>query len=255
MVERKVVTVPLGYPTTAIFVDESRARASGGRFFAVAALKVRDQGALARGMRHIRDQGSGFTGEFKFRAVTAGTLPRYYAAIDLLEASDAQVHACVVDAEQFNPFGRSKAFWQVHADIVSQLLVGAINKRELVTVLIDHISTPKHVAYDDRLKARVNKRLGSTSVIGAHCVDSKCTDLLQIADLIAGAIAYDRGLQVEKYKTTESDKKKLVVRLKGALGGVDLADGRTSRTNIETFRSSARVRQSNVHQIGRQRAG
>jgi hypothetical protein len=107
--ERKIIDVPLGYPTSTIFLDESRGRASGGRFFAIAALKVRKPGEMARALRHIRDQGGGFKGEFKFKSVTAGTLPRYYAAADLLESTYVQVHTCVVDTDQYDPFAKSVA--------------------------------------------------------------------------------------------------------------------------------------------------
>jgi hypothetical protein len=198
-VERKTVTVPVGYPTSSIFIDESRARASGGRFFVVAALKVRKPEAMARAMHSIREQRNGFAGEFKFKDVTEGELPRYYAAIDLLESTDVQVHACVVDSELYNPFGK-KPFWRVHADLVGQLLVGCTVKRELVHVLVDNISPPKDVAYGDTVKAEVNRRLGSTTVVGCLSLDSKCNDLLQIADLIAGSISYDRGLRVATYR-------------------------------------------------------
>src|SRR5437016_4244673 len=98
-----------------IYVDESRARAEGGRYFAVAALKVRGHGELSRGLLDIRDRRR-FTGEFKFKAITTGSLPRYLEAIDLLEASDAVVHACVVDCESHDPFKGKRAFWEVHAE-------------------------------------------------------------------------------------------------------------------------------------------
>jgi hypothetical protein len=181
---QNIVEVPNGYPTSTIFIDESRGRASGGRFFAVAAVKVRKPGALARSLQSIREPGE-FKGEFKFKSVTTGTLPRYYAALQLLDSPDAQVHACVVDAEQHGPFGK-RPFWRVHADIVCQLLVGSINKRELVAVLIDRISTPAGVAYEDIVKEQVNRRLGATSVVACICLDSRTNDLMQLADLVAG---------------------------------------------------------------------
>lgn len=241
--ERKAVVVPVGYPTSSIFIDESRARASGGRFFVVAALKVRKPEAMARAMRTIREEHGEFKGEFKFKSVTDGTLPRYYEAIDLLESSDAQVHACVVDTEVYDPF-KKKPFWRVHADLVGQLLVGCTVKRELVHVLVDGISAPAGVAYGDTVKAEVNRRLGMTTVVGCLSLDSRCHDLLQVADLIAGSIAYDRGLRVATYHPKKTEKKKVVTRLKAALGGVDLLDGRTERVNIQTFRAPTRRRRN-----------
>lgn len=233
---RSAIEVPLGYPASTIFIDESQARSPNGRFFAVAAVKVRKPGHMARQLHAIRDRRGFPKGEFKFKAVTDGSLLVYYDAVDLLNAADAQVHACVVDKEVYNPFGRGRPFWRVHADIVSQLLVGCINKQELVSVLIDRISVPESFAYDEYVRARVNERLGATAVISCVSLDSRSTDMLQLADLAAGSIAYDRGLQVATYHPRQQDKKRVANRLKAALGCADFADGRNGRVNIATYR-------------------
>lgn len=94
----------------------------------------------------------------------------------------------------FDPFAK-RLFWQAHADVVCQLLVASVNKGELVTVLTDRISVPSNVAYDDLMKGRVNRRFGATAVVGCLCLDSRTNDLMQLADLVAGSVAYDRGLQ------------------------------------------------------------
>jgi hypothetical protein len=248
-VERKIIQVPTGYPASTFFVDESRARAAGGRFFCIAAVKLRAPGGFARSLREIRDR-RGFRGEFKFRTATTGTLSAYYDAIDLLESSTATIHGCVVDTDIYDPFQRSRSFWQVHGDITAQLLVGSINRRELVTVMVDHVSCPTDHSYEDVLRRRVNTRLSAMAVVSAHCLDSKCTDLLQLADLVAGAIAYERGIRAENYKPKTSEKTKIVGRLKAALGGVDLTDGRSSKVNIATYRSPSKSAGQRLRVVG-----
>jgi hypothetical protein len=253
-VDQKPVHVPLNYPTSTLFIDESRARASGGRFFAIAAVKTRKPGELARALHDIRDTHS-FAGEFKFKTVTRGSLPAYLAALDLLDSTDTQVHACVVDSEIWDPF-RHRTFWKVHADIVTRLLVGSINRRELITATVDRISTPRDVAYDDVVKRDANRRLGATGVVGVTSIDSRCNDVLQLADLVAGSIAYDRGLLCETYRTPRDEKKKVAVRLKAALGGVDLNDGRNGRVNIVTYpRPARRQKAAGLRLVTDQRAG
>jgi tetratricopeptide (TPR) repeat protein len=63
--------VPRGYPTALIYMDESTAKASGGRFFVVGAVKVRKSGQLMRAIRDVRDR-HGFYDEFKFSRISRG---------------------------------------------------------------------------------------------------------------------------------------------------------------------------------------
>jgi hypothetical protein len=54
--------------------------------------------------------------------------------------------------------------WRFYADVTARLLRGCINKRELVTVLIDIMSTPRDVAFEDVVRGTVNNQLGNTAV-------------------------------------------------------------------------------------------
>jgi hypothetical protein len=117
-----MISVPLRYPTAAIFVDESGSKSTaGGQFFVVAAVKTRHPGRLARAIREVRDR-TGYNSELKFSSITRGSLTVYYELITGLEASDATLAACVVQGGVFNPFQQSQEVWKVHAEVTSQLL-------------------------------------------------------------------------------------------------------------------------------------
>lgn len=102
-----VLSVPLRYPTAAIFVDESGSKSTAGRFFVVGAVKVRQVGLLARAIREVRDR-TGYSGELKFSAITRGSLTVYSELIAALEASDANLAACVVQGSVYNRFGSAR---------------------------------------------------------------------------------------------------------------------------------------------------
>jgi hypothetical protein len=214
-------------------MDESGARASGSDFFVLSAVKVRRNGPFMRGVQDIRDQHN-FTGEFKFGQITRDTLDVYYALVDAIESADIHFGACVVDGSIYNPFGTQHK-WKVHAVLASQLLLGCINKRELVSVMMDGMSTPKGVAMDDLIQRRVNSRLKQISVVTAASLDSRTCDGLQVADLIAGAVAHDRRNGGSSPYKPLTPKAKVANRLKAAFGGVEFTDGRTLRTNIQTY--------------------
>jgi hypothetical protein len=145
-----------------------------------------------RAVRDIRDR-HGFRDEFKFSKISRGKFPIFCELIDVLEQSDAHIAACVVDRSQgTDPFAGDSADWLVHARITAKLLVGILNRRELASVLLDEISTPKGCAFDDTVREMVNRRMRATSMVTAACVDSACNDGVQLADLVAGSVAHQR---------------------------------------------------------------
>ena len=253
----EVVEIPLGYPTSVLYIDESGSKASASGFFVVAAVKVRAHGRLMRAVQDVRDRRGFSKGEFKFSQITHGALPAYYDLVDTVENSDVHVAACVVDAKIYDPFAGTRPAWRVHAEVVSQLLCGCINRRELVGVLLDGISTPRGTSLEDLVKATVNKRLKGMSVSTAACLDSKSSDGLQIADLVAGAIAFERRQLASMTGKTETPKGKVAGRLKAALGASTFEDVRSNRVNIATFRDTRSTATTTVppRPVGSPKAG
>lgn len=228
------VQVPLKYPTAMIFVDESAVKVSAGRFFVVGAVKVRKAGQLLRAIRDIRDR-YGYVDEFKFSKITRARFPIFCELVDQLEQSDAHIAACIVNRSKgTDPFANSDPQWVAHARITAKLLVGIINKRELAAALLDQVSTPRGCAFDDTVRDMVNTRMRATSLVAATCVDSACNDGVQLADLVAGAVAHQCG-QSASTASPSSHKGKIAARLAAAYGVPNLCDIRTDRVNVATL--------------------
>lgn len=242
-----VVSVPPRYPTSLIFLDESGSKSTANTFFVVGALKLRAPGLFARELQDLRDRHS-FNGEFKFSEITRGTLSVYFDLIDRLHDSDAHLAACVVDTKTNNPFA-GKAAWEGHADVTTQLLVGCINRRELVGVLMDGISTPRGCSLADTVRDNVNRRLKATSVISAACLNSETNDVLQVADLVAGAIAFERRRAQGRSGKPNSNKGKVAARLGVAFDALGFANGRATRVNIASYRGG----RPKLHVVGKTR--
>jgi len=245
---RPAVQVPLDYPSSTIFMDESGSRANSSRFFVMSAVKVREVGQLLRAVRTVRDRNR-FASEFKFSEITQGSICAYYDLIDQVADSDAHLAACVVNRDVFDPFhGPGTDPWRVHADVAAQLLIGCINRRELVGLLMDGLSTPTAVSLEDVVRQQVNRRLGATSIVSAVCCDSKTNDGIQIADVVAGAISFDRRRQLghdgRRDSKPSSPKAKVARRLMEAFSLDDFSDDRQGRINIATLRSRHRSRPS-----------
>ncbi len=204
------------------------------------AVKTRSPGLLARSIHAVRDK-TGFSSEFKFSEITSGSLAAYYAAIDALAESEAHIVASVVNKDLYDPFPKAQAY-DAHAGVASQLLAGAINRRELVTVVLDIISTPEGISLDELVKNQVNRRFRNTSVVSAICADSRSMDVLQMADLVAGAIASERrkdaGENRKPGSNPNSPKSKVAARLLANFQLSGSMDQRNDRVNIATLRSS-----------------
>lgn len=226
------IDIPLGYPCSTFFVDESGSRASAGRFFVTAAIKTRRPGQLVREIAHIRDRHQNFD-ELKFTKVSEGRLPIFFDLVELLGESDARISAAVIDGDRSEAVYRSnEPTWKNHARVAAQLLCGSMNRRELTAAVIDEVSTPREIAYDDVVRGMVNRRLGSIALVSAVCADSRCTDALQLADLIAGAIAHAR----RQPHATRSHKSRVARRVCDVFGLDDLSrDQRTDRVNSVTL--------------------
>lgn len=189
-----------------------------------------------RVIRDVRDRTGFGNSEFKFSEINRGSFSAYCELIDRLAESEAHLAACVVDAQQYNPFSPGEAAWQVHARVAAQLLAGCINRRELVTVLMDGISTPVGCSLEDDVRRRVNRKFGGTSIVGAVCLDSRSNDGLQVADLVASAIAFERRLAKGAGGKSSSPKARVAGRLRAAMSLDHFGDQRTPRVNILTLR-------------------
>ncbi|QFP97002.1 hypothetical protein SEA_SUERTE_30 [Gordonia phage Suerte] len=241
------VAVPASYPCSTFFVDESAAKASGGSYFVVGAIKTRQPGKLLRSLRQVRDE-TEYDSEFKFSCITRGKLTTYFKLIDALHASDAHLVATVVDRGLSDPFHKNEAEWTTHARLTAKLLVGCLNARELGTALLDSRSTPVGVSFGDTVRSMANHRLGSLGLVSVMCADSRANDGLQLADLVAGAVNHQRrGSPNAKL----SHKGRVAARLAEAFAVPSFReDYRDGRVNVMTLGATEKSsRPGNMHVV------
>ena len=63
---------------------------------------------------------------------------------------------------------------------------------ELLTICSDTISTPMEISYGNSLQRKINNDFECLRIATAVSLDSRTNDILQLADLIAGAVRYSR---------------------------------------------------------------
>ena len=114
--------------------------------------------------------------------------------------------------------------WLAYEQITLKLLDAALSQQEIVILLADYVTTPKDIRFEVEVKKKFNQYKERLALAGVCRFDSKSNDLLQLVDLLIGAVTYD--IKFSK-KLVDGSKYKLdiVNYLKGNLGTDSLTKG------------------------------
>jgi len=108
--------------------------------------------------------------------------------------------------------------WQAYEDITIKLMEALLPDNEILILIADNITTPRNIKFEVNVKRRINENRKRLSVAGVCRFDSKSNDLLQLTDLLIGAINYDLKLNLGIVKTGDKYKKRFLAYFKKNLG-------------------------------------
>ncbi|MCX6731688.1 MAG: DUF3800 domain-containing protein [Candidatus Parcubacteria bacterium] len=111
--------------------------------------------------------------------------------------------------------------WRAYEGISIRVLEAAIPPNEIIIVNADYMSVPDNVKFEVNVKRKINEKLNRLAVAGVCRFNSKSNDLLQLADLMVGAINYDLKLATKVILSGDKYKRRLLEHFKGNLGIVD----------------------------------
>lgn len=114
--------------------------------------------------------------------------------------------------------------WKAYEDITLKLMEAVLAEHEILVLIADYVTTPNEVKYEVNVKKIFNSTKNRLAISGVCRFDSKSNDLLQVTDLLIGAITYDLKF---KNKLVSGDKYKIefVEYLKNSLGINSFSDG------------------------------
>lgn len=222
--------LPRNVQTATLWIDESGSRGSRHEGLVIAGIKTRHPDDLLRSIHRVREKHGHCADEFKFTRVDGSNEHRYRDLVDLLSDSDVQIHALVVDARIWNPF-KGGQHWSVQAAMLSRLVVSAINHFEVMSVYMDGITTPDNTSLGQLVKRKSNYEIGGGKVVSAVSLNSKTNDLLQLADLTAGAI---RRARFEPESMGDDPKSRIALRLAAGFGAHSFEDQSQTRFRVKT---------------------
>lgn len=105
----------------------------------------------------------------------------------------------------------------------------ACAEKEILILIADHVTTPKEIWFEVNTKKNFNSIKGRLAPAGVCRFDSKSNDLLQVVDLLIGAITYDLKLSLGVVSGS-AYKKELVEHLKKNLGTESFEGGFRNRS-------------------------
>lgn len=164
------------------------------RFFALGLIKSCNPEVLYNQIRKIRDKYN-YREEIKWsnlnRKVRFDVAREFF---NVFLSSDAQFNCIILDKDQldFNAHFQNDLY-RVYLSFSVALLKLVIGKRpnEVLIILADDYFTPTDTDLETKIKEYVNDHYKTYSIAGVCQIDSKASDLLQLTDLILGAILYD----------------------------------------------------------------
>lgn len=230
-------TIPNHVPISSIFIDESGSKNSRGGFFVVGFVKSRDTTALMRSVADLRQKYRYFD-EIKFSCIRTENLSFYFDLVEMLAASDVRVGGSVYSSR--TAFAESVPTWKAQAIMSRRLVVANVNKGELVNVFLDLVQTPRGESVAASVLQESNEKLRCRAVVAAYDMDSKAHDAIQLADVTAGAIHYERrtweGDTKEAPGSATTPKARVAARFRRAFEVDSFADVRRGKVNILTMK-------------------
>lgn len=81
--------------------------------------------------------------------------------------------------------------WLAYEQITLKLLEAALAQQEIIVLVADYVTTPKNIRFEVETKKKFNQKKKRLALAGVCRFDSRSNDLLQLVDLLIGAITYD----------------------------------------------------------------
>lgn len=208
------------------------------RFLCLGMVKASHPCRMTAPIQTLRDQRH-FYDEMKWNKLSKHNIEACWAAAELLWSKDGfSFHCLVLPKSQLDCEKHFNGdLWKAYESFSVMLVKGTTARNEVVSLLADKIVRPKdHVDFEARLKDRVNADFKRLAVQGVCSVDSTGVELVQVADLLMGAVVYDLKVSSGLIKNPSKYKLDFLNRVKAKVGVADFsADVRSPRFGVHLF--------------------
>ena len=200
--------------TSFCFLDETGLLYSArDKFFALGIIKSEKPQRLYNRIRKIRDKYN-YREELKWANLDRKI--RFDVAREFFNVfldEDVKFNSIILDKDEldFKKYYQNNMYrvYRSFSVVLLKLILGK-DPKEITTLLADDYFTPDNEDLEDAIKAFVNDHYKKFVVSGVCQINSKSSDLIQLTDLILGAIVYDLKKQVGLVKNQNTYKRKFL---------------------------------------------
>ena len=188
-------------------------------FFTVGFVKCSQPYYIASKIIYERTK-QNFHDEMKFNKLSKRNLNFAKFVLDLFFSTRSlYFHSYSLD-KQGNYFNREfgGSPWKAYENISIRVLKSAISLNEILIVIADYVTTPRDIRFEVNIKRRINEELNRLAIAGVCRFDSKTNNLLQLTDLMIGAINYDLKLSTGVILKGDKYKRRFLEHFKENLG-------------------------------------
>ncbi len=205
------------------FLDESGTLLdSQSPFFTIGMIKCSQPSYLASRVAYERSA-EGFYDELKFNKLSKLNINFAKKVIDIyLDTKSFNFSSYTLD-KRGSYFDRQYGGdpWKAYEDISVRLIRSNLAPSEVLAVIADYVTTPREIKFEASVKKRINTDTQRFSIMGVVRIDSRSNDILQIVDLMIGAVNYDLKLTTGLTKSGDRHKRQFVDYFKNSLGTKD----------------------------------
>ncbi len=177
------------------FMDETGLLYSGhDKFFALGLLKCKEPEKIYNRIRKVRDRYN-YNEEVKWAKLDSEV--RFKIAMEMFNiflSEDIKFNCIILDKSKldFNGYFHGDLYkvYTSFSIALMKLVVGPI-PNEILIILADNYFAPRGKDMERKMKKFTNDHYKDFVVAGVCQIDSKSSDILQMTDLILGAILYD----------------------------------------------------------------
>lgn len=193
----------------AFFDETGSINDKANRYFCLGMIKCMQPYFLDTEIRKIREKHR-FYDEIKWNTLSKIKIKVVEEVIKVFFETPGINFSCIViNKDDWNfekEFGNDP--YKAYQEFTEILLKRNIGEDEVIMILADFVTTPEKVKFEVAVKHNINKELDRLAVGGIHRVDSKGVNIIQIVDLMIGAVIYNYKLES---KLVTGDKNKIKI--------------------------------------------
>lgn len=208
------------------FLDETGSLKNvHNNYFTIGILKMSQPYYLQSRIHYERNK-INFYDELKFNKLSKNNIEFAKTVIDALFETKSVWFYSYSITTQSGYFERtfSENPWHAYEQITLKVLSAVISRQEILVLIADYVTTPKEVRFEVNVKTKFNNLKKYLALVGVCRFDSKSNDLLQLVDVVIGAINYDLKYMAGQVSGSKY-KLELVKYLKNKLGAESFIGG------------------------------